>query len=68
VRARLTSILTEDPRVLTTPAPLVTVSEFGKTSVQLLMQAWVKTPEYPAVRSELLAQVKMACDQDGIAL
>jgi small-conductance mechanosensitive channel len=54
--------------VLTTPAPLVTVSEFGKTSVQLLMQAWVKTPEYPAVRSELLAQVKMACDQDGIAL
>ena len=68
VRARLSSILTEDPRVLTTPAPLVTVSEFGKTSVQLLMQAWVKTPEYAAVRSELLAQVKMACDQHGIAL
>jgi small conductance mechanosensitive channel len=68
VRARLTNILTEDPRVLTTPAPLVTVSEFGNTSVQLLMQAWVKTPEYPTVRSELLAQVKMACDQHGIAL
>jgi small conductance mechanosensitive channel len=68
VRARLTSILTEDPRVLTTPAPLVAVSEFGPTGVQLLLQAWVKTPEYPAVRSELLAQVKIACDQHGIAL
>jgi len=62
------SILTEDPRVLTTPAPLVAVSEFGQTSVQLLLQAWVKTPEYPAVRSELLAQVKIACDQYDIAL
>jgi small conductance mechanosensitive channel len=68
VRARLTSILAEDPRVLTTPAPLVAVSEFGKTSVQLLMQAWVNTPEYQAVRSELLAQVKIACDQHGIVL
>jgi small conductance mechanosensitive channel len=68
VRAKLSSILAGDPRVLTTPAPVVTVSEFGKTSVQLLMQAWLKTSEYQAVRSELLAQVKIACDQHGIAL
>ena len=68
VRVRLSNILAGDPRVLTTPAPVVAVSEFGKTSVQLVMQAWVRTPEYQAVRSELLAQVKMACDQHDIAL
>ena len=64
----LTGILIGQPGVLATPAPLVAVSEFGKTSVQFMLQAWTKTAEYQAVRSALLAQIKQAFDEHGIAL
>lgn len=68
VRQMLSSILAGEPRVLATPAPLVAVSEFGKTSVRFMLQAWTKTAEYQAVRPALLAQIKLALDEHGIAL
>src|SRR5215471_14242694 len=68
VQQILRNILAGIPGVLATPAPLVTVSEFGKTSVQFLLQAWTKTADYQAVRSTLLAQIKLAFDEHGIAL
>jgi small conductance mechanosensitive channel len=64
----LSRILAEDPRVLATPAPLVVVSEFGKTTVQFLLQAWTRSADYQAARSALLAQIKLAFDKHGIAL
>ena len=68
VQQMLSSILAGEPGVLTTPAPLVAVSEFGKTNVQFSLQAWTRTAEYQAVRSALLAQIKLAFDEHGIAL
>ena len=68
VQQILRNILAGIPGVLATPAPLVTVSEFGKTSVQFLLQAWTKTADYQAVRSTLLARLKLAFDEHGIAL
>jgi len=68
VQKMLSSILVGEPGVLTIPAPLVAVSEFSKTGVQFSLQAWTKTAEYQAVRSALLAQIKLAFDEHGIAL
>ena len=68
VQQMLSSILAGEPGVLATPAPLVVVSEFGKTDVQFSLQAWTKTADYQAVRSALLAQIKLAFDEHGIAL
>ncbi|HJY83457.1 MAG TPA: mechanosensitive ion channel domain-containing protein [Candidatus Binatia bacterium] len=68
VQQMLTGILAETPGVLATPAPLVAVSEFGNTNVQLMLQAWTKTGEYQTVRSALLTQIKLALDEHGIAL
>jgi len=68
VQQLLSSILAREPGVLATPAPLVAVSEFGKTNVQFLLQAWTKTADYQAVRSALLAQIKLAFDEHSIAL
>src|SRR3989441_11174735 len=50
VQQMLSSILAGEPGVLATPAPLVVVSEFGKTDVQFSLQAWTKTADYQAVR------------------
>src|SRR5215510_14822453 len=58
VQQMLRTMLAEVPGVLATPAPLVTVSDFGKISVQFLLQAWTKTADYQTVRSTLLAQIK----------
>ena len=68
VQQMLRTMLAGVPEVLATPAPLVTVSDFGKTSVQFLLQAWTKTTDYQAVRSTLLAQIKQAFDEHSIAL
>jgi len=68
VQQMLSSILAGTPGVLTTPAPLVAVSEFSKTNVQFMLQAWTRRADYPTVRSALLAQIKLACDEHGITL
>ena len=39
-------VLTADKRVLTDPAPQVAVSEFGDSSVNLVIRPWVKTSDY----------------------
>lgn len=66
VRQTLDTLLADHPSVLAAPAPLVTVAEFSQTGVQLLLQAWVKTADYTAVRVSLPAQIKRVFDQYGI--
>lgn len=66
VRQTLAILLADHASVLATPAPLVTVAEFSQTSLQWLIQAWVKTADYAAVRVDLPAQIKRTFDQNGI--
>lgn len=68
VRQILTTILATEPRVLATPAPCVAVAELSRNSMQLAMRAWSKTADYEAVRGDVLAQIKLAFDQQGIAM
>lgn len=68
VQQMLSSILAGEPGILATPAPVVAVSEFGKTGVQFMLQTWTRTADYQAVRSALLVQIKLAFDAHGIVL
>lgn len=64
----LTRILTEDPRVLKEPAPVVALSELGDNSVNFVARPWVKSPDYWATRWDLTEKVKLTFDAEGITI
>lgn len=61
-------ILTNEGKVLSTPAPNVSVSELAANSVKLGAQAWVNTSDASSAYSSVLEQVKLAFDEAGIVI
>lgn len=61
-------ILTNEGKVLSTPAPNVSVSELAASSVKLGAQAWVNTSDTSSAYSRVLEQVKLAFDEAGIVI
>ena len=57
-----------DERILKDPAPAVAVAELADSSVNLNVRPWVKTGDYWAVRSDLLENLKLAFDENGISI
>lgn len=49
----LQELIAADSRILIEPLPSVTVSSLGEKGVVLGLQAWVNSPEFAAVRSDL---------------
>jgi small conductance mechanosensitive channel len=64
----LMQIITSDPRVLKDPAPVVAVSELGKSSVDLVCRPWVKPGDYWDVRFSVIEQGKLALEKAGITI
>jgi len=64
----LRKIVTEDPRVLPDPAPVVQVLELGESSVNFAVRPWVKTSDYWAVYFAITEKVKLVFDQEGITI
>ncbi|ADU63347.1 MAG: mechanosensitive ion channel [Pseudodesulfovibrio sp.] len=64
----LMKILTDDPRVLTMPAPQVEVLELAESSVNFAVRPWVKTPDYWGVYFGITEKVKLVFDQEGISI
>ena len=61
-------ILTNESKVLLTPAPDVSVSELAVSSVKVGAQAWVNTSDASSAYSSVLEQVKLAFDEAGIVI
>ena len=61
-------ILTNEGKVLSTPAPDVSVSELAANSVKLGAQAWVNTSDASSAYSSVLEQVKLAVDEAGMVI
>lgn len=61
-------IISEEPRVLPQPEPLIAVGELGASSVNFFVRPWVKTDEYWAVRFDLTEKIKLAFDDNGITI
>jgi small conductance mechanosensitive channel len=68
VKRMLQEILAEDVRVLTSPEPVVAVSELGDSSVNFVVRPWVSSHEYWAVRFDLTERIKLAFDEHGFTI
>lgn len=61
-------ILTEHDLVLDDPTPAVAVAELADSSVNFNVRPWVKSGDYWGVRSDLIEQIKLTFDKEGISI
>jgi len=64
----LRSIVDSDERILKEPETLIAVSELADSSVNFIVRPWVKSSDYWAVKFDLLENVKLAFDEQGISI
>jgi small conductance mechanosensitive channel len=65
VKAFLTQIVTDEPRILEDPEPLVAVDALAESSINFVVRPWVKTDDYWAVKWDLTEQIKLGFDERG---
>jgi len=64
----LTEIVTAHPLILKDPEPIIRVSELADNSVNFIVWPWVKSVDFGIAKAELLEQVKLAFDANGIVI
>jgi small conductance mechanosensitive channel len=64
----LMQVLTSNPKVLKDPAPTVTVSELGESSVNFAVRPWANTADYWDVYFNTIENTKLALDKAGIEI
>lgn len=64
----LMSVLTSNSKVLSDPAPTVTVTELADSSVNFAVRPWSKTEHYWDVYFESMENIKEALDKAGIEI
>lgn len=67
-RKLIESIMAADERILKEPAASVTVGELADNSVNFNVRPWVKGTDYWSVRPDLLENIKLAFDANGISI
>ena len=61
-------VIDRDERILKEPAPSIAVGELADSSVNLNVRPWVRSEDYGGVRADLLENVKLAFDDNGISI
>lgn len=64
----LNEIVASDPRVLKEPAPNISVSELGESSVNFIVRPWVLSADYWPTRWALTEQIKLTLDENNISI
>lgn len=64
----LERIVSEEPRILAEPAPVIQVMELADSSVNFVVRPWCKTSDYWGVFFALTEKVKLVFDQEGISI
>lgn len=67
-KAIIERIIAQDDRILPDPAPLIAVGELGDSSVNINVRPWVKTEDFWPVRADLLENIKIAFDSEGVTI
>ncbi len=67
-REAIATLLRGEDRVLETPEPSVATSDFGDTSVRLVVRPWCRIEDYWDLRFELPEKMKSAIESAGSAL
>ena len=68
VRPAIEAALRDDPRVLSEPAPIVAASDFGDTSIRLVVRPWCQQQDYWELRFSLPERIKDAVEAAGASL
>ncbi|MEM9103780.1 MAG: mechanosensitive ion channel domain-containing protein [Pseudomonadota bacterium] len=64
----LHKVITDDKRVLSTPATTIAVSELADSSVNFVVRPWVNSSDYWGVFFDAHENVKLAFDEAGISI
>ena len=64
----ISAIMDQDERILKDPAPAITLGELGDSSVNINVRPWVNSGDYWPVRADLLENIKLAFDSNGISI
>jgi len=64
----LESLMSDHPKILSDPEPLIRVNELGESSVNFIVRPWVKAEDYWEVYWDMTAKVKEAFDAHGLTI
>lgn len=64
----ISAIMDQDERILKDPAPAIALGELGDSSVNINVRPWVNSGDYWPVRADLLENIKLAFDSNGISI
>jgi small conductance mechanosensitive channel len=64
----LQEIINADDRVLKDPETVIAVGELADSSVNILVRPWVKSADYWPFYWDMMEQVKLRFDQEGISI
>ena len=64
----LETAIKNEERFITDPEPLVVVSNLGDSSVDIEMRAWCKAEDYWPLKFQMLEEIKLAFDKNGISI
>ena len=67
-KSLLLNMITEDPRVLKDPVPLVAVSELADSSVNLVVRPWCDVSDYWGVYFDTTEKAKHVLEENGITI
>ena len=67
-REAIAAVLRAEQRVLENPEPVVATSDFGDTSINLVVRPWCRIEDYWDLRFELPERVKDAVEAAGYSL
>lgn len=67
-KAVLQQLADSHPMILKDPPPVVYVKEHAASSVQLLLRFWCQNSDYWDLQFDLMEQVKLLFDQNGISI
>jgi small conductance mechanosensitive channel len=68
VKNVIKGVLSEDPRILKDPQPMVAVIELADSSVNFAVRPWVKTSDYWDVYFGTIEAIKKRLDREGITI
>lgn len=64
----MAKLINNHDKVLKDPAPQIAVGELGDSSVNFYVRPWVKSGDYWGVRFDLIEQIKLAFDAEGVGI
>jgi len=64
----LTEIVSEHEKILKQPEPLIHLHTLGDSSVNFIVRPWTKTENYWSVYWDLMREVKLRFDREGLSI